>query len=84
MLSYSVMLVYIVSFLGRVTSCSLLPVQMKFTLGASGTFSVLLAVVAAVGVYGYIGVPTTLVVFQILPFLVREKQFVIHFFMLCI
>ena len=33
-------------------------------------FQVLLSIASAAGVYGYIGVETTLIVFQILPFLV--------------
>ena len=37
-------------------------------------FQVLLSIASAVGVYGYVGVETTLIVFQILPFLVREEE----------
>ncbi len=34
-------------------------------------FQVLVSIASSVGIYGYVGVETTLVVFQILPFLVR-------------
>ncbi len=68
------MILYIVFSLGRVSSCATMPVEIKVTLSIFGTFLVLVSIVSAVGVYGYIGVQTTLIVFQILPFLVQQNN----------
>ena len=40
------------------------------TLGVGGVAMVLLSVAASVGFYGYIGVPSTLIVIEVIPFLV--------------
>ena len=73
-ISYTVMLLYVVLSLGYTSSsgCSSLAGATRVTLALAGTALVLLSIVAAGGMLGYAGVDTTLVVFQILPFLVRE------------
>ncbi len=47
-----------------------LQVESKVTLGIGGVIIVLLSVVASVGVFGFVGVPATLIIFEIIPFLV--------------
>ena len=42
----------------------------KITLGIGGVIIVLLSVVASIGFYGYIGVPATLIIIEVIPFLV--------------
>lgn len=39
-------------------------------LSLGGVILVLLSIVCSIGIYGYIGVPATLIIFEILPFLV--------------
>ncbi|XP_059098084.1 NPC intracellular cholesterol transporter 1-like [Tigriopus californicus] len=70
LISYSTMLVYIMISLGKVYSWRTLFVDIKVTLSLIGTIGVLLAISSAIGMLGFIGVPTTLVIFQILPFLI--------------
>lgn len=45
-------------------------VESKATLGLGGVAVVLGAVVAAMGFYSYLGVPSSLVIIQVVPFLV--------------
>ena len=45
-------------------------VESKVTLGLAGIMIVLLSVAASVGVFGYVGVAATLIIFEIIPFLV--------------
>lgn len=45
-------------------------VDSKITLGIGGVIIVLLSVVASIGFYGYIGVPATLIIVEVIPFLV--------------
>lgn len=47
-----------------------LQVESKATLGLGGVAVVLGAVVAAMGFYSYVGVPSSLVIIQVVPFLV--------------
>lgn len=42
----------------------------KITLGIGGVIIVLLSVVASIGFYGYVGVPATLIIIEVIPFLV--------------
>ena len=48
----------------------LLQVDAKVTLGLGGVAVVLGAVLASIGLFSYAGVPTSLVVLQVVPFLV--------------
>lgn len=47
-----------------------LQVESKATLGLGGVIVVLGAVLAAMGFYSYLGVPSSLVIIQVVPFLV--------------
>ena len=73
--SYVFMLLYIIVSLGNVTSGTgwrRVLVEKKVVLSLFGVVLVLLSVVAAVGFFGFVGIPSTLITFQILPFLVRR------------
>ena len=71
-ISYILMFIYITISLGQynVTSFSGLMFESKITLGLFGVMIVLLSVLASVGIFGMIGVPATLIIFEIIPFLV--------------
>nr|CAD7460294.1 unnamed protein product [Timema tahoe] len=69
-ISYVVMFVYISLALGRVRSFRTLMVDSKITLGVGGIVIVLMAVVSAIGIFGYCGVVTTLLTIEVIPFLV--------------
>ena len=73
--SYLVMLVYIALTLGKITSWKRFFVEKKIALSIFGVSLVLLSVASAVGFFGYVGVPSTLITFQILPFLVGSNPF---------
>ena len=47
-----------------------LQVESKVTLGLGGVMIVLLSVAASIGIFGFVGVPATLIIFEIIPFLV--------------
>ena len=66
------MFVYITFSLGQITKCqvSMLMIESKITLGLGGVMIVLLSVAASIGTFGFIGVPATLIIFEIIPFLV--------------
>lgn len=42
----------------------------KITLGLGGIAVILLSVFASMGVYAFIGVPTTLIIIEVVPFLI--------------
>ena len=70
--SYVLMFLYITLSLGQYQSHSVngLMIESKITLGLFGVMIVLVSVAASVGVFGMIGVPATLIIFEIIPFLV--------------
>ncbi|XP_034038558.1 NPC intracellular cholesterol transporter 1 [Thalassophryne amazonica] len=69
-LSYIIMFVYISLALGHIHSCSRLLVDSKISLGISGIFIVLSSVTSSLGIFSYAGVPLTLIVIEVIPFLV--------------
>jgi len=69
-ISYCIMFAYIAIALGQARSLSRLMVDSKITLGIGGVLIVLLSVMASIGFYGYIGVPATLIIIEVIPFLV--------------
>jgi len=73
-LSYIFMFVYITFSLGRITKWRRFMVESKITLGLGGVMIVLLSVAASIGVFGFIGVPATLIIFEIIPFLVLALE----------
>uniref|UniRef100_A0A6A7FZJ5 Niemann-Pick C1 protein-like n=4 Tax=Hirondellea gigas TaxID=1518452 RepID=A0A6A7FZJ5_9CRUS len=68
--SYVIMFIYIALALGRTDQPSKLLLSTKVTLGLGGVLIVLLSVFAAVGFYGYVGVPCTMLIIEVIPFLV--------------
>ena len=44
--------------------------ELQITLGLGGVMIVLLSVAASIGIFGFIGVSATLIIFEIIPFLV--------------
>ncbi|KAM7120692.1 NPC1-like intracellular cholesterol transporter 1 [Molossus nigricans] len=68
--SYLVIFLYISLALGTYTSWRSVLVDAKVTLGLGGVAVVLGAVMASMGLFSYLGVPSSLVVLQVVPFLV--------------
>ncbi|XP_066210371.1 NPC1-like intracellular cholesterol transporter 1 [Saccopteryx leptura] len=69
-ISYLVIFLYISLALGSYTSWYRLLVDAKVTLGLGGVAVVLGSVMASMGFFSYLGVPSSLVVLQVVPFLV--------------
>ncbi|XP_065341040.1 NPC intracellular cholesterol transporter 1 homolog 1b-like [Cloeon dipterum] len=70
LISYLVMFVYISIALGRIRSIKTIPIDSKVTLAVGGILVVLISVACSLGIFGYAGVPTTLLVIEVIPFLV--------------
>ncbi|XP_062943834.1 NPC1-like intracellular cholesterol transporter 1 [Cynocephalus volans] len=68
--SYIVIFLYISLALGSYSSCSRVLVDSKATVGLGGVAVVLGAVMAAMGFFSYLGVPSSLIILQVVPFLV--------------
>lgn len=70
--SYLLMFLYITLSLGHLEKLSFgsFMIESKITLGMFGVLIVLISVSASVGFFGFIGVPATLIIFEIIPFLV--------------
>ncbi|KAH3710433.1 hypothetical protein DPMN_069915 [Dreissena polymorpha] len=69
-LSYMIMFGYITIALGQYHSCKTILIDSKILLGITGVVIVLLSVAASVGFYSYLGVPMTLIIIEVVPFLV--------------
>ncbi|KAM6156387.1 NPC1-like intracellular cholesterol transporter 1 [Erethizon dorsatum] len=69
-ISYLVIFVYISLALGSYSRWDQVLVKSKATVGLGGVAVVLGSVVAAMGFYSYLGVPSSLVILQVVPFLV--------------
>ncbi|XP_077471971.1 NPC intracellular cholesterol transporter 1 [Stigmatopora argus] len=69
-LSYAIMFVYISLALGHIGSCRRLLVDSKISLGIAGILIVLSSVASSLGIFSYFGVPLTLIVIEVIPFLV--------------
>ncbi len=70
LVSYLLMFAYIAVSLGHVDECKRAMIDSKITLGMGGVIIVLASVAAGAGFFGYIGVPATLIIFEVIPFLV--------------
>ncbi|VEN41344.1 unnamed protein product [Callosobruchus maculatus] len=70
LISYLIMFAYIAVSLGQVNTCSRLLIDSKVTLGLGGVLIVLASVVSSVGLFGFVGVPATLIIIEVIPFLV--------------
>uniref|UniRef100_A0A7S3GBA6 SSD domain-containing protein n=1 Tax=Palpitomonas bilix TaxID=652834 RepID=A0A7S3GBA6_9EUKA len=69
-ISYAVMFVYIIFSLGNLRPVGDLPLNIKVYLALGGIFVVLASVFAAMGVFSYCGVRSTLIIVEVIPFLV--------------
>ncbi|XP_015710907.1 NPC intracellular cholesterol transporter 1 [Coturnix japonica] len=69
-ISYVVMFVYISIALGHIQSWGRLLVDSKISLGIAGILIVLSSVACSIGIFSYFGVPVTLIVVEVIPFLV--------------
>ena len=70
LISYLIMFLYIAIALGRIRNIRHLFVDMKVSLGIAGVALVALSVWASVGIFSYMKIPTTLIIFEVIPFLV--------------
>ncbi|XP_005183450.1 NPC intracellular cholesterol transporter 1 isoform X3 [Musca domestica] len=70
LVSYLIMFAYIAISLGHVQEIGRAFIDSKITLGVGGVIIVLASVVSSVGIFGYIGVPATLIIVEVIPFLV--------------
>ncbi|KAG8574528.1 hypothetical protein GDO81_009218 [Engystomops pustulosus] len=69
-ISYLVIFVYIALALGEYSSCRRVLVDSKVTLGLGGILVVLGAVLASMGFFCYIGLQSSLIIVEVVPFLV--------------
>uniref|UniRef100_A0A9J7ZK85 SSD domain-containing protein n=1 Tax=Cyprinus carpio carpio TaxID=630221 RepID=A0A9J7ZK85_CYPCA len=70
MISYAVIFLYIAVALGEYSSCKRILVDSKFLVGLGGILVVGCSVMASMGFYAWIGIPSSLVILQVVPFLV--------------
>lgn len=70
LISYVIMFAYIAISLGNLSSCKRLLIDSKVTLGLGGVAIVLASVISSVGLFGFVGVPATLIIIEVIPFLV--------------
>ncbi|KAM6931324.1 NPC1-like intracellular cholesterol transporter 1 [Xenentodon cancila] len=70
MISYAVIFVYIAVALGEYSSLKRILVDSRFLVGLGGILVVGCSVLASMGFYSWIGVPSSLVILQVVPFLV--------------
>eukprot|EP00004_Rigifila_ramosa_P004099 TRINITY_DN1451_c0_g1_i2.p1 TRINITY_DN1451_c0_g1~~TRINITY_DN1451_c0_g1_i2.p1 ORF type:complete len:1062 (-),score=261.65 TRINITY_DN1451_c0_g1_i2:615-3377(-) len=69
-ISYIVMLVYVALALGRPMPSQLFVVRSRFMLSFAGVILVLFSMVIATGIWSYLGVRATLIISQVIPFLI--------------
>uniref|UniRef100_A0A673IVJ0 Niemann-Pick C1 protein-like n=1 Tax=Sinocyclocheilus rhinocerous TaxID=307959 RepID=A0A673IVJ0_9TELE len=69
-ISYVIMFVYISLALGHINSFWTVLVDSKISLGIAGILIVLSSVACSLGIFSYIGIPLTLIVIEVIPFLV--------------
>ncbi|XP_051878695.1 NPC intracellular cholesterol transporter 1 [Pristis pectinata] len=70
LISYIIMFLYISIALGHVRSCVNCLVDSKISLGIAGIVIVLSSVACSLGIFSYAGIPLTLIVIEVIPFLV--------------
>uniref|UniRef100_A0A8C7WFP4 Niemann-Pick disease, type C1 n=1 Tax=Oncorhynchus mykiss TaxID=8022 RepID=A0A8C7WFP4_ONCMY len=68
--SYAIMFVYISLALGHIHSFRRVLVDSKISLGIAGIVIVLSSVACSLGIFSYAGIPLTLIVIEVIPFLV--------------
>ncbi len=68
--SYLIMFIYILLALGDLNKCSTVLLDARFSLGFVGVTVVLLSVLASLGFFFYFNIPATLIIVEVIPFLV--------------
>ncbi|XP_029309885.1 NPC intracellular cholesterol transporter 1 [Cottoperca gobio] len=68
--SYAIMFIYISLALGHIQSFRRVMVDSKISLGIAGILIVLSSVSSSLGIFSYCGIPLTLIVIEVIPFLV--------------
>ena len=69
-ISYTIMLLYVTLTLGHIRSCRTWLIDLKISVGFVGVLFVLLSVMSSIGFYSYCGIAGTLIIFEVIPFLV--------------
>jgi Niemann-Pick C1 protein len=69
-ISYTIMFLYVTLTLGHIRSWGKCLVDLKFSVGFVGVLIVLLSVMSSIGFYSYCGIAGTLIIFEVIPFLV--------------
>lgn len=69
-ISYTVMFVYVSIMLGYYRKFSTILIDSKVTLGLSGVLIVVVSVTSSLGFFSYVGIPATLIIIEVVPFLV--------------
>ncbi|CAF1029966.1 unnamed protein product [Rotaria sordida] len=69
-ISYTVMFLYVTLTLGHIRSWRTCLIDLKISVGFIGVLFVLLSVMSSIGFYSYCGVAGTLIIFEVIPFLV--------------
>lgn len=70
LISYLVMFAYVSIALGQFHTPRMILVKAKVTLGLCGVLIVLASVLSSLGVFSYLNVPATLIIVEVIPFLV--------------
>lgn len=68
--SYLIMFIYILLALGDINKCKTILHDARFSLGFVGVAVVLLSVLASLGFFFYFNIPATLIIVEVIPFLV--------------
>ncbi|XP_054721717.1 NPC intracellular cholesterol transporter 1-like isoform X2 [Uloborus diversus] len=69
-ISYIIMFIYIAVALGEVNTCKSMLVDSKISLGFAGVFIVIVSVLSSLGIFCFAGIPATLIIIEVIPFLV--------------
>jgi Niemann-Pick C1 protein len=70
LISYVIMFVYVSITLGHYHSCYRILIDSKVMLGLAGVIIVLASVTSSIGFFSYLGIPATLIIIEVVPFLV--------------
>lgn len=70
LLSYTLMFLYIAISLGQYKSAGRVMIDAKITVGIAGVLIVLMSVAAALGIGSYFNISATLIIIEVIPFLV--------------
>jgi Niemann-Pick C1 protein len=69
-ISYTIMFLYVTLTLGHIRSWRTCLIDLKISVGFVGVFFVLLSVMSSIGFYSYCGIAGTLIILEVIPFLV--------------